>query len=356
MDRKVAEAEKEEFLVALGDLLRKVSKEEELVVCGDLNCHVGLSADGYEVVHGGRGYGMRNTEGEAFLEVALALDMAVVNTWFVKPESQRISFESGGNRTTVDYVLVRRADLSKVQDMKVIPGECCLLQHRLLVCVLKLEASVKRKRKVVVSKRRVWKLKDAAVKLKFRTEFSEKMAGKAVSDVDGSWSELKGCLLEIADDVCGSTKGLSRHKETWWWSDDVSRVVVIKRKAYLEWKRTDSVVDKERYQSAKKDARRIIAAAQECRRKQFAEDLVTAHGKGKLFRVVKQMVRKNADVVGGGCVRDKGGKIVTDEEEVKCVWGEYFKNLLNEEFDWNRKGWRLLMLSVGCVNRLQLLK
>ena len=41
--------------------------------------------------------------------------------------------------------------------------------------------------------------------------------------------------------------------------------------------------------------------------------------KGKVFRVVKQMVRRNKDVVGGGCIKDKQGKIVV-EEEIKEVW------------------------------------
>ena len=34
------------------------------MICGDFNHHVGKVANGYEGVHGGHGYGLRNTEGE----------------------------------------------------------------------------------------------------------------------------------------------------------------------------------------------------------------------------------------------------------------------------------------------------
>ena len=58
--------EKEEFLTVLGDVLRIVCNHEDLVVCGDMNCHVGVRADGFESVQGGRGYSVRECRGETF--------------------------------------------------------------------------------------------------------------------------------------------------------------------------------------------------------------------------------------------------------------------------------------------------
>ena len=39
-----------------------------VVLGGDLNGHVGQKSEGYEGVHGGFGYGVRNVEGEKILE------------------------------------------------------------------------------------------------------------------------------------------------------------------------------------------------------------------------------------------------------------------------------------------------
>ena len=38
--------------------------------------------------------------------------------------------------------------------------------------------------------------------------------------------------------------------------------------------------------------------------------------KGNVFRVAKQLVRKNRDVVGAGCVKDNVGKIVVGRGQV----------------------------------------
>ena len=37
-------------------------------------------------------------------------------------------------------------------------------------------------------------------------------------DAEGMWKDLKECILSEAISVCGETKGISRHKETWWWN------------------------------------------------------------------------------------------------------------------------------------------
>jgi hypothetical protein len=48
-------------------------------------------------------------------------------------------------------------------------------------------------------------------------------------------------------------------------------------------------------------------------------------------------MRKKNYVVVSGCVNNKGGVIVTDEGEIRDRWKEYFDQLLNEEFDWDRR-------------------
>ena len=75
-----------------------------------MNGHVGAGADGFEGVHGGKGFGIRNAEGEMLLEFADAMGLAVCNTWFTKKDSQKVTYESGGCKTVVDYVLIRREE------------------------------------------------------------------------------------------------------------------------------------------------------------------------------------------------------------------------------------------------------
>ena len=35
--------------------------------------------------------------------------------------------------------------------------------------------------------------------------------------------------METNQDICGMTKGVPRHKETWWWSEEVAEAVREKK-------------------------------------------------------------------------------------------------------------------------------
>ena len=55
-------------------------------------------------------------------------------------------------------------------------------------------------------------------------------------DAEGVWKDLKECILSEAISVCGETKGISRHKETWWWNDEVAALVQEKKRLFRLWK------------------------------------------------------------------------------------------------------------------------
>ena len=76
--------EKEQFYVMLGKIRSEISRNERVVICGDFNGHVGKDADGFEGVHGGYSFGVRNAEGEMLLEFAEGAEMLVANTRFKK--------------------------------------------------------------------------------------------------------------------------------------------------------------------------------------------------------------------------------------------------------------------------------
>ena len=97
--------EKEQFYVTLGKIRSEISRDERVVICGDFNGHVGKEADGFEGVHGGYSFGVRNAEGEMLLEFAEGAEMLVANTCFMKKDHRLITYASGEHRTVVDYVM-----------------------------------------------------------------------------------------------------------------------------------------------------------------------------------------------------------------------------------------------------------
>ena len=72
-------AEKDRFYDQLHAVAAKIPLSEVFIPLGDWNGHVGAAADGYEGVHGGFGYGVRNPEGERILDFGVAHNMVVGN-------------------------------------------------------------------------------------------------------------------------------------------------------------------------------------------------------------------------------------------------------------------------------------
>ena len=73
---------------------------------------------------------------------------------------------------------------------------------------------------VFVSRCKVWRLKNETVRRHFVEEVEKRAADRSMKDVEGAWSGLKSCLLEVSDKVCGRSKGRPRHKVTWWWNEE----------------------------------------------------------------------------------------------------------------------------------------
>ena len=140
------------------------------VVLGDMNGHVGRDMDGFEGVHSGNGFGDRNALGEAVLEFATCIDLVVANTFFTKDMQKLVIYESDGVRTVADYVLVRKNDMKDVKDVKVIPGEECVSQHKLVVMNMTIKRSTKKKAKGMRGRLKAWRLRPSTEREEFKYE------------------------------------------------------------------------------------------------------------------------------------------------------------------------------------------
>ena len=192
-------AEKDLFYDQLNAVVAKIPLSEVLIPGGDWNGHVGSTAAGFEEVHGGFGYGERNEEGGRILDFAVAHDLIIGNTWFKKRLNHLITYESGDHSTQIDFILFRRSLRKLIQDVKVIPGEECFPQHRLLVLDFKMSVPPTPKRKFV-PRLRTWKLSDPSCSDEF---------GKAFCKACGNHKEVdhcKKCGIQIECTFCGAHK------------------------------------------------------------------------------------------------------------------------------------------------------
>ncbi|KAM9794705.1 uncharacterized protein LOC133163459 [Syngnathus typhle] len=319
-------------------VLSGIPQNEVIILGGDLNGHVGRESDGFEGVHGEQGYGMRNAEGERILEFGNALELVLCNTLFKKDEAKLVTYSSGGCKSTIDYIMVRKEDRVLVRDAKAIPGEECVSQHRLVIGDLTLRIK-KVGAKNHPPKLKVWKLHSGGNKNEFREKIehiAEEVEEMMESGgVDGKWQAMKKALLEATEEVCGWSKGKARQRETWWWNDSVERAVNEKRRCHKVWKKSKREADRARYVEARRASRTAVWEAQETKRKKFASELEREGGQKSFFKIAKQMVKERRDVTGANCVKDEVGNIVTDNRGVKEVWQRYMEKLLNVDNDWD---------------------
>ena len=107
------------------------------------------------------------------------------------------------------YIITRREKLKNIKDCKVIPGECAITQHRILVMDYK--SSLRRmarprKRKPQI---RWWKMKQEE-----KDAYTLAVMQKTLRDVDNlDWQEINQILVETAKEVFGETSGKGTYIE-----------------------------------------------------------------------------------------------------------------------------------------------
>ena len=326
--------EKEEFWGMMDDSIGNIPENEILVIGGDLNGHVGRDRNGFEDVMGIDGYGERNADGENILEICQSRKLKILNTMFKKEDKKKITYKNGDTETQVDYILVRVNERIRFKDCKVIPGEECLTQHRLVCSDIKL-MGMKRKRKVKGEKKiKGWKLKDESVRVEFEKSFLKKMKGFMQSNKT-DWQKISENRMETGREICGETTGLFRIKrETWWWHKKVQQAIREKKEAYKKWQQNGGETDREAYIQKRKETKVVIASIiveeyKKWERNKGKPEMIT-----ELIRMSKQKKKDRQDVIGGKYVKDKKGDIKVNDNEIMDRWKEYFMVLLNEHNDY----------------------
>ena len=211
-------------------------------------------------------------------------------------------------------------------DCKAIPGEECLTQHRLVRADFEVRG-VRRKKWKGLKKLKVWKLKDKII----QREFSREVEAGAAS-FNGTWEETEDIMLKACEKTCGRTKGKrGQERETWWWNDEVERLIKEKRRAYKAWQASLLESDKQLYRIVNNRVKKEVAKAKEVAWRSWSDELNTAEGRNKMFKLAQQMRRDGKDVLGANYIRDEEGNILVESDEVVGRWREYFDSLLNEE-------------------------
>ena len=151
--------------------------------------------------------------------------------------------------------------------------------------------------------------------------------------MDKRWKYLKNNLINATKQVCGVSAKHTWKRQTWWWNDKVQQVVSHKRKCFKVWKAGE---DRDAYQAAKRASNLAVHIAKTDVEK-IAFKQINPRSV-EIYRLAKQMRRKNQDVIGDKPVRNNNGQMSLDVDSKKEAWRKRYMHLFNVEFSWNPGG------------------
>ena len=152
--------------------------------------------------------------------------------------------------------------------------------------------------------------------------------------------KYKEAFVGAAEELCGRTSGkggMSRSSNQGWWTSKVAEAVCEKKEAWKEIEKT-----KERgnepdarmihtYGQKKRATRRAVDKARRDMEADVYSKLDEDGGKKMIYKMARDRDENSKDMKGGTVMKDRNGKLVTEQEAVLKVWESYFKELLNQE-------------------------
>lgn len=325
------EEEKGNFWRDMDGIMQELEEHERVIVGADLNGHVGSENEAIGRVHGGHGIGERNPEGESVVDFAVSFDMAIVNTFFEKKREHLITYRSGGRFSQIDYFLYKRINLVEVKNCKVIPGDHVAPQHRLLCMDLKLKRERKTKAKGIRKIKWYELQKEGDKKREFKRRVLEDI-DIGIEDVQEWWARNAAVIRRHGKELLGETSGIIwEEKDSWWWDEDIEKVVKDKKEAKKRWEESQSVEDRNRYREKNKVVKKVVAQAKAKSYDDVYNELGTKEGLKKMIKLSKARNKSTKDITHIKQIKDQEGVVLRKEEDIVKRWKEYFEQLLNEE-------------------------
>jgi hypothetical protein len=120
-------------------------------------------------------------------------------------------------------------------------------------------------------------------------------------------------------------------KETWWWNKKVQKAIKEKKECFTRMHLDRSADNVEWYKVAQKTVKRVVSEARGWMHDGLYQWLGTNEEEKDIFRMVKNRERKTRDIIRIKCIKDETEQLLTNDEDIKNRWQEYFDKLFNED-------------------------
>ena len=329
------ETSKDGFYETLQSVLDSIPLHDVACLAGDLNAKVGQDRSYCPEVLGHHGLGTINENGARLVSFAMSNDLLIGGTLFEHKDIHKYTWTSPDKtvKNQIDHFLIRRRWRTSLKDVRSYRSADVGSDHELLVATLKLKLRSNRSRQPtkLPSNFDVEKLRDKNVRRQFNIKLSNRFEALAdiPQDVEEAWTTIQQNYAETAEEVLGFKKSIKEQwisQKTWDLIEDRKKIKqstlsndpsadVMKDIAYKE-------ADREVKKSARSDKRQHLNE-----KARMAEEAARRGDTRAVYRLTKEIVGKTN--VQDGPVKEENGRLLTDPDDRKNRWADYFENLLN---------------------------
>ena len=286
---------------------------------GDFNAQVGNQRD--QKIVGPFGKGVRNDNGDKLVDFCKQHKVVIANTWFEQKESSRHTWTSpdGNIKNQIDFILVSQRFRNSIRNSKVRRNVDCGSDHDPVV--MNIKASLKKiqtKPKTKKWNRKI--LEDDAIKIKFAEETDAQMMKTTKSDDSGRniWNNLKRCITEVANDLCGKSR--PEKKQAWITIEILDK---MKKRSHIKNQRNK----REKYLELCRDIQKSCRKAKERYYENKCMELeeLDAKHRPELYDKIKEIKPiKHKAKLG---LKSKDGKMLQNNQDIILRWQEYVTEL-----------------------------
>ena len=327
---------KNNFYSKLQTVLNRFKDKDLTIVMGDFNAKIGYDNKGYEEIMGRQGLGIKNENGELFINFCADNSLVIGGSIFQHKDIHKATWMSPDHHThnQIDHICIKKKFRRSLQNVRVFRSADVASDHHLLVGQIRLRLKRQRDCPRRRTQYNVTFLKETNVNNEFRIELRNRF--KALEDLEGNddigtqWESIK----EAWNTTCKQVLGIKTHPNKPWLSDNTLKKIKQRKekKVVLMNSRTRALKKdaQENYTEANREVKKSIKKDKNDYINNLAAEAETAASKGnikELYSITKKLAGKFQQQ--NKPIKDKEGNKLTNAEKQEKRWVEYFKELLN---------------------------
>ena len=343
-----AESEaKDDFYDQLQSVLEGVPKHDLLIVMGDWNAKVGQAEEGEEGIIGKYPLcgGIRNDNGERFVNFCAMNDLLIASTVFPHKDIHKYTWTSPNSKfkNQIDHITINNKFRRSMTDTRTYRGADMGSDHNLVLAKIKLKLcrivrprgtremyDVNKLRNPEIQKEFVLELRNRFSCLTEEETESEDLDSGGNDNIERCWKNVKTAYSTTAKKVLGYKK----RKSKTWISMNSWKEIEERRKLKKKINDAKSERLRKRWQEEYRKKDKLVKRSLRRDKREWANDIAkeaeNAANVGDMkgvYNATRKLCNDRPKNI--AMVKDKEGRLLTKEDEIKKRWRDHFTEVLN---------------------------